>query len=1002
MLLALLAFGCSSGKQLTATEGPPPGEAPAKATTAQSQPTTVTAVEDDSTSPADVTEDNLGQAGLTTTRVSDALQGSSRDEMKARSTAEFFALPVAGDTLREGLGDTTTIDSARLELMNTEYAVDNDSIATAPETEESELDTTIYYGGRELLFDVKTRSSIIRGNARVQYKSMTLAAYEILVDWEDDLMTAVPKFDTLWVDSAQTLIDTVKIIGMPTFKQGSTTMNGMLMRVNMKNKAGYVEGGSTKYGDGWYKGQRIQKVSDDVFFVQDGSFTSCDLEHPHFHFYGAQMKMIRGDKVVGKPVVLEFGDVPVAALPFSVFSIRPGRHSGILIPTYGDDSQNGRSLQNFGYYWAASPYWDVKTILDYREERGFRLRSNLIYKKKNSFNGSISGSYELARGEYTAWSFSPTHNQQFNKYTSLRINGDFVSNNNFYKEQSTNYDQQLKQRIQSNATYRTRIGQGTSLTINLNQTKNLVSGNSTEVLPNFSMNFGSHQLFPTEESRRSSDKNLIYTPPQERIAPGEERPEDPDRWYNRITYTYNNRGKYTRDTRHIVTNDYDSPMTTEEEGFISHNFSVQAPQKVLKYITLSPSMRYTEDWLFEQYNWRYDSTGTAVYTKDEGFFQRREFSTGISSNTKFYGMFPVGHWGIEMLRHVVSPSVSLNWRPDFSDREWGYYDRISGYFYDAENDTTIYKSDIRDKYYQSAAGGTGSGRSLATSFSLGNLFQMKTLTVDAEGKEKEQKLDLFKVDLSSSYNFIADSLNFSNLSTRISSSPLSSGKKLGPLNRLSLDLTMRHSFYEWDRELGKEVSRFYAGSESAGNGALLRLTQLRSTASFSMTLQNPLSKRKAKIVFDQDEPDTADVEDFEVQQLREQFESKFNDFGDTQSPVASRGAKKGGLDLSGSLAYTLNRRDPDNVTKSLFLNGNLSFKLTPNWSFRYNTGVDLITREVNVGTLSVERDLHCWTMRFTWRPTGIGDGIFLYIGVKASMLKDLNYKHKTGSGGPSF
>lgn len=928
-------------------------------------------------------------------------QAAGEDEMAARSAAEVFGIPAA-DTLVEGAGDTTTLDSSRLALVNRSFTVDSDSTGAESTREESELDTSIVYGGRELLFDVKSRTSIIRGNARIQYKKMTLSAYEILVDWENDLMTAIPRLDTLWTDSTQTEVDTVKIIGMPTFKQGGTTMNGTLMRVNMKTKAGYVEGGTTEYGEGWYKGQRIQKVSDDVFFIQNGTFTSCDLEHPHFHFVGNEMKMIRGDKVVGKPVILEFGDVPVAALPFSVFSIKPGRHSGILVPTYGDNSSQGRSLQNFGYYWAASQYWDLKSIVDYFERRGFRFRSNLIYRKKNAFNGSLSGSYELNRGESTRWNFSPVHNQQFNKYTRLRVKGDFVSNNNFYREQSTNLNQQLTQTIRSNATFSTRWpNRGVSLTVNLNQSRNLVTGEHSETLPNFSMSFGSHQLFPTAESRRSSDKSLIYEPPQERIAPGEERPEDTERWYNRITYTYSNGGQFKRDYR-LSTSGDDSVYTNDEEGYVSHRGSINAPQRIFKYITLNPSMSFKEDWMFERYNWYYDSTGAEQYTKEEGFFPRHTFSTSLSTNTKFYGMFPVGHWGIETIRHVVSPSVGMSWRPDFSDREWDYYQRLSGYFYDAEDDTTIYESAIKDRYYRSAAGGTGSGRSLSLNFSLGNLFQMKTLTVDAQGKENERKLDLFRVDMSSNYNFIADSLNFGQLSTRVSSNPLSSRKRLGPLNRLSLDLSLRHSFYALDDESGRQINQFYFDSPQAGPGDLLRLVSLSSSANFGMTIQNPFLHRGAKIVFEEQQPDTVDQEELEIQQLRESFDNKYNDFGESDQPVGTRGAKQGGLDLSGRLAYSLNRSDPTNVRKSLFLSGNVSFKLTRNWTVGYNTGVDLISREVNVGTLNVNRDLHCWKMSFRWSPKGVGSGIFLYIGVKSSMLHDLKWEHKTGRGNLSF
>ena len=51
--------------------------------------------------------------------------------------------------------------------------------------------------------------------------------------------------------------------------------------------------------------------------------------------------MIVNDKVIAKPIVMYIGNIPVAALPFAVFPHRTGRHSGIIIPRYGESAREG-------------------------------------------------------------------------------------------------------------------------------------------------------------------------------------------------------------------------------------------------------------------------------------------------------------------------------------------------------------------------------------------------------------------------------------------------------------------------------------------------------------------------------------------------------------------------------------------------------------------------------------------------------------------------------------
>jgi hypothetical protein len=77
------------------------------------------------------------------------------------------------------------------------------------------------------------------------------------------------------------------------------------------------------------------------------------------------------------------------------------------------------------------------------------------------------------------------------------------------------------------------------------------------------------------------------------------------------------------------------------------------------------------------------------------------------------------------------------------------------------------------------------------------------------------------------------------------------------------------------------------------------------------------------------------------------------------------------------------------VTQTLGFNGSVT--LTGKWGITFNGGFDLEKLRLTPGTVSLNRDLHCWTMSFQWVPFGTMKSWQFHIGVKSSMLADLKY-----------
>ncbi len=848
-----------------------------------------------------------------------------------------------------------------------------------------DLDTTIHYRAERIDFDVRTRRTLLTGKAKIEYEDMTLEAHRIEVDWDHNLMTATPGRDTVWADSARGLIDSVRIFEPPTFTQGNQTMTGDLMRVNIKTKQGYLVGGRTRYEEGYYYGHDIQKVTDKILYIRNGSFTSCDLPEPHYSFTGSEMEMIYKDKVVGKPVVLRFGKVPVFALPFGVFSTKPGRHSGLIVPTYGDNSTQGRHLRNLGYYWAASDYFDARATLDFYEKLGILMRGDLTYRKRYTMNGGVSGSMVnqsvAGGGRKRRWDLRVKHNQDINPYTRLRMDGTFVSDGSYYNDVSNNADRRVDQKVRSNATLtRTWPGSRSSFSLNLSHEQNLLTGENAQTLPSMSFRLGAAPLFPGSSQRKKREKNVIYEPPR----PPEERGEveEEDRWYNSLTMSYSNR-LMNRRSEERVGGSYSDPtsgtLAEEYRSGITHSVGFNAPQKALRYINLTPSLSYREDWFNERRRYFADSSGAVHDEQERGFFQRRTFSSSLSANTKVYGYFNLNLGSLRTIRHVVSPQISFTYRPDFSLPAWGLYQEVK-----------LPGGDIvrRDRYAGSIFGGSPKGKQMRIGMSLGNLFQMKRVTMDEEGEEKELKTDLFTYNLNTSYNFAADSLRFAPLTASFRAEPIRRGSKLGWLERLSLDVATTHSFYQWDPEAGRTVDRFYW--EQPGHEAnLLRLTNFSTTSSFTLSGASPFAERRAA----EAEADTIESELEGVPEVRRDLGARFAD--PSQQPTGRRDTP---WDLTGRLRYNLRMQDPMNPVETITVNGNINVRLTRKWRFTYSTGFDLKTRDVISSSLRIHRDLHCWEGTFTWNPRGIGQGFYLRIGIKASQLKDVKLEQRRGRG----
>jgi hypothetical protein len=801
--------------------------------------------------------------------------------------------------------DTTIRDSLRSK---------KDTVRTA-----SGIDTLVNYSSSDsIVYDMKSRVMSLYSKGIITYRDMELKADRIDINWNTSVMSAHGVADTS--DSTGK-----KMQGLPIMKDGGETYHGQELGYNFQTKKGKIVVANTTIDQGYYHGEAIKKFEKDVLFVEDGRYTTCDAPEPHYYFFSPKMKVVPGDKIVAEPVFLYIADVPVFALPFGVFPNQRGRRSGIIAPAYGDDGSRGKYLAHLGYYWAMSDYTDVNFLTDLYSKGGWAASSKFQYALRYNLNGSLSVDYKnLHTGEANdpqrtadeSYQVHILHNQEIDPKTHLSSDFTFSSDNAY---QTTNdINQILNQNITSNATLAHSFDENNSVTLSINRTQDLQNGNIDATLPSVSFNHGS--TFPFRWGKRTdSEENLP--------------------WYQMISFGYSasmdnreSKASLTVDSvktmisgRDTLQNVGDFSRTRQQD--INQSASLNFAPK-FGYITIAPFVSYNDSRTFmnsdvPQLN-RTDSTEEILNSRS--VTRTGTLSSGIAASTKLFGIVQPGLFGIAALRHTITPRLTLS-------------------------------------YNKQVVGDNPTGGQALANFSLGNVFEMKT-SGGSGGEDKEgSKIELMTINAGLNYNFSADSLRFSELTTNYYT-------KIGNFFDVSGDA----SFNLYKIEMINPTTYNVVNKFLLSEGGVARLT------SFHIGLSTSFSGTKKST----------------PQQAADTLVSKRKLPGMSYNPYEQEDPD---FSIPWKLSFAFNYSEtkvPPFPTRSVDMNGHLEMNLTENWKLSFQTNYDVLDKQFIAPQINVSRDLHCWIMNFTWVPIGDHRYYQLEIRVKAPQLKDLKVT-KSGS-----
>ncbi|MDZ7291643.1 MAG: putative LPS assembly protein LptD [candidate division KSB1 bacterium] len=809
----------------------------------------------------------------------------------------------------------------------------------------SELDAPIDYQAQLIDNLVQERITYLIGKAVVKYKTMTLEAGRIMVDWNARSLIAEPLPDSLFAngEGSNGVNDSLAKVerGFPVFSDGGDRIVGERMEYNFATGKGRVVRGRTEFQDGKYFGAQIKRMDSNTLFVSNGTYSTCNREeHPHFHFWSRRMKIVLQQNVVAKPIVLFIGKIPLAALPFGFFPTRTGRRSGLIVPRYGASQLEGRYIKELGYYWAMSDYFDARATVDFYERSGWLADGEFRYAKRYAFSGGIRGSltrknFVLYDRKERNWRIAFDHNQRLGSTASLVASGSFQSSNDYNRFFGANRRDYLQRTLLSQATFSKSFSDGrNSLSLNFSEMKDLENGSFQRTLPQLSINFGQRQIFGSKES---SKKMPVGSSKSEERA-----------WYENFYYSLSSSAQniYSKST---------NGTKTEHRATANHSLylSLSSPKRYFGWLTLNQSLPIQEDWFDRTTDYFVKPDSTIGSSEKKGFAARHLFSYSASAITKIYGTFQPHLGPVQALRHVVTPSIGFSYRPDFSDPLWGYFEQVR-----------LPNGQIarRDRF----GGTTGLGKQASMTMSVGNLFQMKTGPED-----KPKKIDLFTLNFSSSHNFAAKQFKQADLSSNLYANPS---------QNISLSMSALHSFYDYDRSTGLPINRLLYKRNGIFSGQYVRLTNFNIGAYFrfqgSSGQAGPIGSERATESREEELPFAG----------RDRF-GREEYFMDTAIPWQA----------DFSLSINLNRSNPLHPTKTAQLTlGSLDLRLTKNWRVNVSGQFDLREKTFFDQRYSIYRDLHCWEMQVEWYPTGFRRGFYFRLNVKAPLLRDIKLERRGG------
>ena len=889
--------------------------------------------------------------------VSRVQHSSGNSDSRSADSIVKPAITAVMDTIK-ALTDTTKMDSIQLAIFRHNKAVD-DSLAkdSINKRRKNGIDSPVEYSAEDsLTYEAATGLAHLYGDSKVKYQNMDLASDKIYMSLDSSLVHATGSFDSTTND----------LKGTPVFKMGSDEYQSDTMAFNFKTKKGLISSVYTQQEEGFLTSELSKRGADGEMFLRHGRYTTCDDPHPDFYLAMSRAKVRPGKDVVFGPTYLVVADVPLPlAIPYGFFPFTKSYSSGLIMPTYGDETERGFYLRDGGYYFAINDKMDLKLIGEIYTKGSWGLSAASNYKKRYRYSGSFLASYQnTVSGEknmpdytkQTSFKVVWSHRQdaKANPYSQLSASVNFATSSYEKNNLTSMYNPQtLTQSTRTSSvswsTTFSSIGMTLSSTANLNQ--NMRDSTIALTLPDLNVSIA--RFYPFKRKKRVGD----------------------ERWYEKISL------QYTGQFKNEITTQEDklmhSSLSKDWTNGMQHYIPVSANFTLFGYLNLTPSFNFTDRTYFSKTRKSWDAVGQREVTDTlTGFYNVYNWNFSVGASTKLYGMWIPNRkiFGdkIQAIRHVVTPSVSYSYAPDFSASRYGYYEQYQKT--DADGNVTMVEY---SPYSIGAYGVPGKGKTGSISMDLSQNLEMKVKSDDdSTGFKKISLIDEFRMSMS--YNFAADIRPWSDLSTSL---------RLKLSKSYTLNLNAVFASYVYEADSVGATPRVSEHQTYWGLGKIGRFQGISQNLSYTISnekIANFFKRLRGEKVDDKKGKKNNRGNDDD--EWDETLESNV----DKDMEKAKHGAqRKGGGDKaetdedgymafqmpwSLSIGYGITMREdqtlskfnyntmryPYKFTQNLNVSGNV--RISDGWNISFSSGYDFDNKKISMTTASLNRDLHCFSM----------------------------------------
>lgn len=821
--------------------------------------------------------------------------------------------------------------------MDIELATD-----TTKQKKKDAIDAPVTYVANDSMVWTRGGNAYLYGQSQVNYEKIELTADVISMNLDSNVVHATGRPDS-----------TGTIVGEPVFVDGGTPYETNKISYNFKSKKGKINNVYTQQGDGFMTGRDAKKDSNNVFYIQNGKYTTCDAEHPHFYVALTRAKTRPKKDAVFGPAYLVVEDVPLPlAIPFGFFPFNSSYSSGFIMPSYGDETERGFYLRDGGYYFAISDKMDLRLTGELFTKGSWGVAAASTYAQRYKYSGNFSFNYLVTKeGERNLPDYSVGKN--FRIQWSHRQDPKAIPNSNF--SASVNFATSSYERSNLNSLYNPALN---------SQSMRTSSVSYSRTFPNIGLTIST----TTNISQNVKDSIISLTLPSLNVSLSKKYPfkrkkrAGDERWYEKISISYS--GQMSNSITAKEDKLLKSNIVKDWRNGFSHRIPISATFQLFDYINITPSLNYNERWYFKKIHQSWDDrTQKAVNDTVYGFNRVYNYNFSLSANTTLYGFYqPAGflkNSRINTVRHVFKPTISFNYTPDFGAERYGYYD---SYTYVDKN------GEVREVEYSpyngSLYGIPGKGKTGSISIDISNNVEMKWRTAN-DSLKKVSIID--ELGASISYNLAAKEKQWSNLNTRLR-------LKLSKSYTFSLNATWATYAYEFN-DRGQVV----VGNRTEWSyGRFGRFQGMSQNLSYTLNNQ---TWQKIRKLFGHDDEEGNKEEDKD----KDDNEENSNKNGGVTmiDKHSSDRNKKAEVDTEGYMPFKLpwnftvsygimmaentaaqikikSMRYPYKFTQNMNFSGNLG--ISDNWKINFTSGYNFEYKKLTTTTMNISRDLHCFEM----------------------------------------